>query len=111
MNDEPKIKCPNCATEMDLPNAVRHAFRERELILLEEKRKLEEKRQNIRFEATRTLDIEREKVVSRVHEAIKEIADREQFKLAEKDQIIGRLQQQVNQLRQSVKQGSDAEEV
>ena len=99
MSTESTIKCPNCATEIGISKAAQHALREKELILLDEIRKLRKERQNIRPEVAMTLDTEREKVASKVHEALIQLSEREQLKLAEKDQIIGGLQQQINKLK------------
>ena len=99
MSTESTIKCPNCATEIDLSKAMSHCLREKELILLDEIRKLRKERQNNRLEVAMTLDTEREKVASKVHEALIQLSEREQLKLAEKDQIIGGLQQQINKLK------------
>lgn len=98
MSAESKIKCQNCGTETVVSEAARHALREKELILIDEIRKLRKERQNIRLEVAMTLDTEREKIVSKVHEALIEVTEREQLKLAEKDHIIGNLQQQINKL-------------
>ena len=67
--------------------------------MIDEIRKLRKERQNIRLQVAMTLNTEREKVVSKVHEALIEVTEREQLKLAEKDHIIGNLQQQINKLK------------
>jgi hypothetical protein len=79
---------------------------EKELALLNEKRRLQEERRNIDLNVALKLDAEREKVVFKMAEGLEEIAERDRLKLAEKDQLIGGLQKQINELKQSVEQGS-----
>ncbi len=77
--------------------------RKNELAFLKEKRRLEESRENLELDVARKLDAERQKIVSK---ALQQAVEAERLKLSDKYQLIGGLQKQINELKQSAEQGS-----
>jgi hypothetical protein len=74
-----------------------------ELDLRKKQRELEQQKQALQLEVARTLDEERGKIC----EAAKlQAAEEQQFRLAEKEKLIGDLQKQIASLKQKAEQGS-----
>lgn len=78
-------------------------FREKELAIRKERRKVEEERKALDLEIARKLDGERKRIEE---EAVKRLAEEHRFKDAEKDKLIKDMQKQVGDLKRRAEQGS-----
>jgi hypothetical protein len=98
----------NVATELaDLRSQVTEKdeslkeLRERELEFLREKRQLEDQRANLQLEVERRVTAEREQIAA---QAVQRLNDEHRLKLAEKDQRIGQMAKQIDDLQDSSEQ-------
>jgi len=78
-------------------------FREQELVLRKEQRRLEEERASLELEVARKLDQEREKIRE---EASKKTAEEHRLKDREKDKIINDLRASLEDMKRKAEQGS-----
>jgi len=77
--------------------------RDTELTLRKKQRELEEAQSNLELEITRKLDGERQKIAE---QARQQASEAERLKIAEKEQVIKGLQEQIAMLQQRAEQGS-----
>jgi len=78
-------------------------FKDLELALRKEKRKLEEEKQNLELEVTRKLDAEREKIKEDIE---KRLAEEHRLKDLEKEKLIESMKTQIEELKRKAEQGS-----
>jgi len=78
-------------------------FKNLELQLRQDKRKLEEEKQNLELEVTRKLDAEREKLKEEIE---KRLNEQHRFKDLEKEKLIEAMKNQIEELKRKAEQGS-----
>jgi len=78
-------------------------FKDLELTLRKEKRRLEEEKQNLKLEVARKLDAEREKLKEDIE---KRISEQHRLKDLEKDKLIEAMKTQIEELKRKAEQGS-----
>lgn len=103
LSEEVETEMKNLQNELEEKQKKIKEFQNIELKLRQEKRKLEEDKQNLELEVTRKLDAEREKLKEEVE---KRVTEQHKFKDLEKEKLIESMKNQIEELKRKAEQGS-----
>lgn len=101
--EQSALELKDLKNQLEEKNKKMDEFRDRELELRADKRKIEEEKKDLALELDKRLSEEKKKIEDKIY---KEVDERQKLKDAEKEKIIADLKKAVEEMRRKAEQGS-----